>query len=93
MKCDKDIHRDFYDNILLSGGSTMFPGIAERMTKEMTILAPRTAKIRVIAPPVRKYSAWIGGSILASLSTFGKMWISKQEYEECGPSIVHRKCF
>lgn len=55
MKCD--IYRDFYDNILLSGGSTMFPGIAERMTKEMTILAPRTAKIRVIAPPERKYSA------------------------------------
>lgn len=53
MKCD--IYRDFYDNILLSGGSTMFPGIAERMTKE--ILAPPTAKIRVIAPPERKYSA------------------------------------
>ena len=92
MKCDKDIRCDFYSNILLSGGSTMFPGIAERMTKEMTSLAP-TAKIKVIAPPERKYSAWIGGSILASLSTFDKMWISKQEYDECGPSIVNRKCF
>merc|ERR1711962_909868 len=38
----------------------------------------------------RKYSVWIGGSILASLSTFQQMWISKQEYDECGPSIVHR---
>ena len=40
-----------------------------------------------------RYSVWIGGSILASLSTFQQMWISKQEYDESGPSIVHRKCF
>ena len=93
MKCDDDIHRDLYDNILLSGGSTTFPGIADRMAKEMRFLAPPTAKIRVIAPPERKYSAWIGGSIMASLSTFEKRWISKQEYDEFGPSIVHRKCF
>merc|ERR1712012_1400886 len=52
-----------------------------------------TIKIKIIAPPERKYSVWIGGSILASLSTFQQMWISKQEYDECGPSIVHRKCF
>merc|ERR1712054_72432 len=50
-------------------------------------------KIKIIAPPERKYSVWIGGSILASLSTFQQMWISKQEYDECGPAIVHRKCF
>jgi len=50
-------------------------------------------KIKIIAAPERKYSVWIGGSILGSLSTFGHMWISKQEYDECGPSIVHRKCF
>jgi actin-related protein len=49
-------------------------------------------KIKIIAPPERKYSVWIGGSILASLSTFQQMWISKQEYDESGPSIVHRKC-
>ena len=52
-----------------------------------------TMKIKIIAPPERKYSVWIGGSILASLSTFQQMWISKQEYDESGPSIVHRKCF
>ena len=61
--------------------------------KEITSLAPSTMKIKIIAPPERKYSVWIGGSILASLSTFQQMWISKQEYDESGPSIVHRKCF
>jgi len=93
MKCDVDIRRDLYSNIVMSGGTTMFPGIAERMTKELTTLAPSTMKIKVVAPPERKYSVWIGGSILASLSTFQQMWISKSEYDEAGPSIVHRKCF
>uniref|UniRef100_A0A673BL71 Actin, alpha skeletal muscle B-like n=1 Tax=Sphaeramia orbicularis TaxID=375764 RepID=A0A673BL71_9TELE len=73
--------------------TTMYPGIADRMQKEITALAPSTMKIKIIAPPERKYSVWIGGSILASLSTFQQMWISKQEYDEAGPSIVHRKCF
>jgi len=92
-KCDIDIRKDLYGNVVLSGGTTMFEGIAERMTKEITNLAPASMKIKVVAPPERKYSVWIGGSILASLSTFQQMWISKQEYDESGPSIVHRKCF
>merc|ERR1712083_1240883 len=81
MKCDVDIRKDLYANTVMSGGITMYPGIADRMQN------------KIIAPPERKYSVWIGGSILASLSTFQQMWISKQEYDECGPSIVHRKCF
>merc|ERR1712230_250052 len=93
MKCDVDIRKDLYGNVVLSGGTTMFPGIAERMNKELVALAPSTMKIKIIAPPERKYSVWIGGSILASLSTFQQMWISKEEYDESGPSIVHRKCF
>jgi actin beta/gamma 1 len=93
MKCDVDIRKDLYGNTVLSGGSSMFPGIADRMQKEITALAPATMKIKIIAPPERKYSVWIGGSILASLSTFQSMWITKEEYNESGPAIVHRKCF
>ena len=94
IKCDVDIDlKDLYANIVLSGGSTIYPGIADRMQKEIAALAPPTAKIKIIAPPERKYSAWIGGSILAFLPTFKQMWISKQEYDESGPPIVHRKCF
>ena len=92
MSCDVDIRRDLYQNVVLSGGSTMLPGIGERMTKELCALAPSTVKVKVIAPPERKYSVWIGGSILSSLSTFQQMWISKAEYDESGPMIVHRKC-
>jgi len=92
MKCDVDIRKDLYANIVLSGGSTMYPGIQERMEKEIKTLAPPSMKIKVVAPPERKYSVWIGGSILSSLSTFENMWITKEEYDESGPSIVHRKC-
>ena len=93
MKCDLDIRRDLYANIVMSGGTTMYPSIGDRMQKEMVALAPSTMKIKIITPPERKYSVWIGGSILASLATFQQMWISKEEYDESGPSVVHRKCF
>merc|ERR1719424_2609675 len=53
MKCDVDIRKDLYANTVLSGGTTMFPGIADRMQKEITALAPSTMKIKVIAPPER----------------------------------------
>jgi actin len=70
MRCDVDVRKDLYSNIVMSGGSTMFNGIAERLNKEVLALAPSSMKIKVIAPPERKYSVWIGGSILSSLSTF-----------------------
>jgi len=92
MKCDIDIRKDLYGNIVLSGGSTMFAGIADRMNKEITALAPSSMTVKIVAPPERKYSVWIGGSILASLSTFEEMWVTKEEYDDSGPSIVHRKC-
>jgi len=92
MKCDVDIRRDLYGNVVMSGGSTMFKGIAERMQKELVALAPSSMTVKIIAPPERKYSVWIGGSILSSLSTFEEMWVKKEEYDESGPSIVHRKC-
>merc|ERR1712179_898069 len=93
MKCDIDIRKDLYTNVVLSGGTTMFLGIDKRLTKELTSLAPASVKGKIVAPPERKYSVWIGGSILSSLSTFQDMWISKDEYDESGPGIVHRKCF
>ena len=92
MKCDVDIRADLYSNIVLAGGSTMFDGIEARLAKEIVALAPQSMTVKIVAPPERKYSTWIGGSILSSLSTFQQMWISKREYDESGPGIVHRKC-
>lgn len=93
MKCDVDIRKALYENIVLSGGTTMFPGLSQRLAKEISALAPPTMKVKVVAPPERRYSVWIGGSILASLASFQSMWISAEEYNQSGPQIVHRKCF
>ncbi|KAJ2773955.1 Actin-1 [Coemansia nantahalensis] len=92
MKCNANIRRGLFGNIVLAGGNTMLPGIAGRMQKEMTVLAPSNVKVNVIAPPVPKYSAWIGGAIHASQSISQNMYVSKREYEESGPEVVHRKC-
>jgi actin beta/gamma 1 len=93
IKCDIDLRKDLYANIVLSGGTTMFLGIADRLYKEIAALAPPMTKVQVKAPAERKYSVWIGGSILASLATFQDMWITSEEYDETGPSIIHTKCF
>ncbi|KAH0794200.1 actin [Histomonas meleagridis] len=93
MECGADVRKDLFGNILLSGGNTMFEGLAERIENEMLNLAPTTMRIKVVSPPERKYSAWIGGRKLASLSTFPQMVTTREEYDEFGPGIVHRKCF
>jgi actin len=92
-KCDIDVRRELYGNIVLSGGTTMCKGLPERLEKEMCNLDHSNAVLKVIAPPERKYSVWIGGSILSSLTTFQHQWVLKREYDESGPTIVHNKCF
>jgi actin-related protein len=93
MKCDNDVRKDLFANIILSGGSTLFEAMGERLWHEIHQLTPSNGRIKVLAPPERLYSVWLGGSVLASLSTFQSMWITKQEYDENGPNIIHRKCF
>ncbi|KAG2500060.1 hypothetical protein HYH03_002337 [Edaphochlamys debaryana] len=90
--CDIDVRKDLLHNVVLSGGTTMVEGIASRLMKELTALAPPAATVRVVAPPERKYLVWIGGSVLASLASFASQWVNREEYDEYGPSIVHRKC-
>merc|ERR1712091_180006 len=67
MKCDVDIRKDLFANVVLTGGNTLFAGFDERMKKEISELAEEM-KVKIIAPPERWFSSWIGGSILASLS-------------------------
>ena len=93
FNCDVDIRRELTNSILLTGGTTMFEGFKDRIWNEIKSLAPLNYEVKVIAPEERKYSTWIGCSILASLTTFQDMWIKKSEYEESGPRIIHRKWF
>jgi actin-related protein len=93
QKCDICIRKEFYFNIVLSGGTTMFQGMEDRIHKEALNLVPDSMNVKVIAPPERMYYSWLGGSLLSSLSTFQESWISKDEYDETGPAIIHNKCF
>ena len=89
---DCDVRRDLLKNVILSGGTTMYEGLADRVKSEISQMAPAGSEVRVVATPDRKFSVWKGASTLASLSTFSASWISKEEYEEHGAMIVHRKC-
>jgi len=93
QKSDTDLRKILYQNIVLSGGSTLFKGFGDRLLSEVRKLAPKDIKIKISAPQERLYSTWIGGSILASLDTFKKMWVSKKEFEEEGQRAIHRKTF
>ncbi|KAI0002086.1 actin-related protein [Russula vinacea] len=78
-RVDMDLRKSLYSNIVLSGGPRS--ALVKRM---------KDGKIKIYAPPERKYSTWIGGSILAGLNTFKKMWVSAEEYQE-DPDIIHKK--
>ncbi|WAR19593.1 ACT1-like protein [Mya arenaria] len=111
-KTDINCRRHLCGNIVLSGGSTLFPGMEgaglakdlygslqatdmnsrKHFYANIILSGGSTMFPAVIAAPERKYSVWIGGSILASLSTFAQQWITKAEYDEEGPTIGHRKC-
>ena len=94
-KADLEIKKELYSNIFLCGGNTLFSGFAERFQKQITNTNKQTFKIKIITHPSnteRKFSAWIGGSILSSLGTFHQLWLSLAEFEEHGASIIERKC-
>ena len=95
QKCDIDIRKELYNCICLSGGNSMFKGFPERLKKEIKAFAHESMKeeIRIFSPSERKFSVWIGGAVLSSISTFESMWVTKAEYEESGNFIVHRKFF
>ena len=93
-RVDIDLHHQLYNNVVLNGGSTSMPGFAQRLQKELQTI-PTVVKngynVNINAPPTREHSVWIGGAILASLSTFQPMLVTKEEYDECGATIVHRR--
>lgn len=93
QKCEQEMKPDLYGSIILVGGTSMFPGIPERIEKEIVALAQPSMKVKVMATPERRNSVWLGGSILASLDAFPQMCVTQEEYKEEGTPIVHRKCY
>lgn len=81
QRTDLDLRKSLYGSIVLSGGSTLTKGFGDRLLGEVQRLAVKDMRIKIFAPPERKYTTWTGGSILAGLSTFKKvcdMWIESK---------------
>ncbi len=90
QKCHVDLRRDLYDNIVLSGSGSMFPGIKERLFKEITGIVPESVEVKIIALPEREDLSWIGGSLVTSWEPFDRFWITKEEYNKKGPIALER---
>ncbi|MCP9257794.1 Actin-like protein 6A [Dirofilaria immitis] len=93
--CDIDIRPTMYSGLMVTGGNSLLMGFTERLNHDLAHKCPPTIKLRVYAAPTpmeRRFGAWIGGSILASLGAFQQMWISRAEYDDEGKSIVSKKC-
>ncbi|XP_952650.1 actin ii, putative [Theileria annulata] len=92
--CEPELHRTMFSNILLTGGSSMFDGFLERCEREISALVNKNVPVKVLScSHQRDLSAWVGASIVANLQSFQQMWVTKEEYDEAGPTVIHRKCF
>jgi len=94
-KCDIDLRKELLSKIIMTGGNSLIPRFVEMLQKKLHNIAPQNAKVKLIAYPLsieRKFSTWIGGSILSSLGSFQSMWIAKQEYDEIGSYLIEKKC-
>uniref|UniRef100_A0A914XRE9 Uncharacterized protein n=1 Tax=Plectus sambesii TaxID=2011161 RepID=A0A914XRE9_9BILA len=93
--CDIDIRASLYSGLIVTGGNSLMQGFVERLNHDLVYKCPPSCKLRITAAPTpleRRYGAWIGGSILASLGSFQQMWVSRLDYDEVGKSIVEKKC-
>lgn len=94
--CDIDIRPSLYSSVIVTGGNTLLQGFTDRLNRDLSTKTPPSMRLKIISGTTgsaeRRFSSWIGGSILASLGSFQQMWISKQEFEEGGKSCVERKC-
>ena len=94
QKCDMNVKKILYNNIILSGGTSMLKGLKERLTNEIQSLVPEAMKneVKIIDSQNRQFLTWKGAQILVSVSTFESKWITRNEYQEKGPKIFDEKC-
>lgn len=91
MRCDMDLRRQFFKNIVLAGGNTLFPNLDNRLQEEVQSMLPEAVSVRVASQTDRRFGVWKGASIVASMGR-PDMWVTREEYNEDGASVIHRKC-
>lgn len=102
QSADIDVRSDLYRHIVLSGGTTMFPGFPTRLEQDLHALCAERVfggdaqkaksgkiRIRVEDPPNRKHAVFAGGAVLADIMKDNEaFWLGKQEWEDRGPSSL-----
>ncbi|XP_005110120.1 actin, plasmodial isoform [Aplysia californica] len=89
-QCDSDIRKSLWSHVVLSGGSSMFEGLSARLEQELAKLKPIGSKVKLSVHEDRIASAWIGGSVFASMSTFSDHLVTKEQYQEAGPAVLYK---
>ncbi|KAJ3424892.1 actin-5c-related [Anaeramoeba flamelloides] len=91
-QCDERIHSEIYHSIVITGGSSGFNGLKERVEMELkTLLGNRS--FNVILPVDTTISAWVGASMLSVAQNFQESWFTKQQYNEMGIQGVHKRFY
>ncbi|TNV77683.1 hypothetical protein FGO68_gene2189 [Halteria grandinella] len=93
LKCDSDIRLQLFRNIVLSGGGSMLEGFKERAKKEINAVCSSIVGPEIFSPADRKFSAWLGGSILSNITSFKQLWVTKEQWAQLGSAIIYRNCF
>lgn len=92
MRSDIGLRKQLFANVMISGGTTLFTGFEERLEKELHRFAPN-AEIKILPTANRTCGAWVGGSFLGCLELFGKMVVTREEYQESGMPAIQRIFF
>lgn len=91
-KIEIEKRNDLLSNVILSGGNTKIDGFGGRLNQELIFRVPTSSKVKIHSSNERQFLTWSGAAIVSGLSTFQTMWITQADYDENGPTIVHRKC-
>ena len=83
-QCDLNLRKELFNNIVLSGGTTNFPGLKQRLKKEIIDIITEKMEVNVFAPQLRELSTWIGGSIFGTIRSFNDLIITKQQFLKNG---------
>ena len=81
------MRKELCGNIILSGASSLYPNLEQRLSLEVSHLVPSMYRCKIIASRStieRRHASWIESSILSSLGSFQQLWLGKAEYEEFG---------
>lgn len=99
--CEPEYRNELYSRIILAGGTSRLRGLVEKLKVQLQNLSLPSVKTIISTAQTKddgrgnfgsEYTDWVGGSIVATLSTFQQMWVTRDEYNEAGPTVIHRKC-